>query len=74
MLVEIRQPGEGELLRLTDGNKVRVEGAPEHHREGVDLHVITPTGTVVVTLEAEEAAKLAVTILRERSLVVNGHG
>lgn len=63
---------DGHLLKLLDGNKVRVCVADDDST--LELHAITPGGTVVVELTPEEAAQLAVALLRERSLVVNGGG
>lgn len=65
-------PHDGYLLTLLDGNKVRVCLADDDST--LELHAITPGGTVLVELTPEEAAQLAVALLRERSLVVNGSG
>jgi hypothetical protein len=73
MVVEVRPPGEGRVLRLEDGNKVRVvESLNTAHR--IELHAITPRGTVVVELTDEEVCHLAVALLRERSLMLHGGG
>lgn len=61
---------DGHLLRLQSGDKVRVVPTADD----IELHVVTPGGTVMVDLTPEESAQLAVALLRERSLVVNGHG
>lgn len=63
---------DGYLLPLLSGDKVRVCVADD--RSTLELHTITPFGTVLVELAPEEAAQVAVALLRERSLVVNGGG
>lgn len=65
-------PHDGYLLTLLDGNKARV--CTSDDRSTLELHAITPGGTVLLELTPEESAQLAVALLRERSLVVNGHG
>lgn len=63
---------DGYLLPLLSGDKVRVCIADD--RSTLELHAITPGGTVLLEVTPEEAAQLAVALLRERSLVVNGSG
>lgn len=64
-------PHDGQRLTLGDGTKLLVEATDDGR---VDMHTITPGGTLIATLEPEESAQLAVALLRERALQVNGHG